>query len=298
MAAISSSWPPLAATVPQKTKRRAMSPEALALAEKRIEMEMQDRTREFARAAADKHEEVSMRGLGMSSMLILSIHDLARTELEDRARSALAVAQRAFTADDAEPSDELRTEVTGLIDRAVRELSSDVDAVYEKHCSRMQGKWPTLKEPRQRALDLATSDLDVDLLARRRRRVSLGDVLKAPRYQACREHWLKARGLVAAEAPDIENAIKEGVTAVEALAKIVAGGGTTLGDCIKTLRAERRIDPGTDNILKGLWTFANSAPGVRHGSSSPSSLGVRDWQVFGPMVDGALTLLLSADNVS
>ena len=133
-------------------------------------------------------------------MLILSIHALARTELEARARSALTTAQRAFTADDAEPSDELRTEVIGLIDRTVRELSSDVDAVYEKHCSRMKGKWPTLEEPRQRALDLATSDLDIDLLARRRRRVPLGDALKAPRYEACREHWLKARGLADAEA--------------------------------------------------------------------------------------------------
>ena len=152
-----------------QTQRQAMSPEALALAEKRIEMEMRDRTREFARTAADKHEEASMHGVGTSSMLILSIHALARTELDARARSALATAQRAFTADDAEPSDELRTEVIGLIDRAVRELSSDVDAVYEKHCSRMKGKWPTLEEPRQRALDLATSDLDVDLLARRLR---------------------------------------------------------------------------------------------------------------------------------
>ena len=88
-----------------QTQRQAMSPEALALAEKRIEMEMRDRTREFARTAADKHEEASMHGVGTSSMLILSIHALARTELDARARSALATAQRAFTADDAEPSD-------------------------------------------------------------------------------------------------------------------------------------------------------------------------------------------------
>ena len=154
---------PLAETAPLQTQRQAMRPEALALAEKRIEMEIRDRTREFAGAAADKHEEASMHGVGTSSMLILSIHALARTELEARARSALTTAQRAFTADDAEPSDELRTEVIGLIDRTVRELSSDVDAVYEKHCSRMKGKWPTLEEPRQRALDLATSDLDIDL---------------------------------------------------------------------------------------------------------------------------------------
>ena len=88
-----------------QTQRQAMTPEALALAEKRIEMEMRDRTREFARTAADKHEEASMHGVGTSSMLILSIHALTRTELDARARSALATAQRAFTADDAEPSD-------------------------------------------------------------------------------------------------------------------------------------------------------------------------------------------------
>ena len=261
-------------------------------------MEMQDRTREFARAALDEHEAASARGLGISSMLILSIHDLARTELEARARSTLTTAQRAFTADDAEPSDELRTEVIRLMDRAVGELSSDVDAVYAEHCSRIDRKWPTLEEARQRALDLATSDLDVDLLARRRKRAPLGDALKAPRYEACREHWLKARGLADAEAPDVENAIKEGVSAVEALAKVVTGSGATLGECIKTLRAERRIDAGTDKILEGLWTFANSAPGVRHGSGTPSSLSARDWQIIGPMVDGAVILLLSVDHAN
>ena len=275
-----------------------MSPEALELAEKRIEMEMRDRTCEFERAALKKHGEASRRGVGISSMLIRSIHALARTELEARARSALATAQRAFTADDAEPSDELRAEVIGLIDRALGELSSDVDAVYAKHCSRMKGKWPTLEEPRQRALNLATSDLDIVLLTRRRKQVPVGDALKAPRYEVCREHWLKARGLGDAEVLDIENAIKEGVSAVEALAKVVTGSGATLGDCIKTLRAERRIDAGTDKILEGLWTFANSAPGVRHGSGTPSDLSVREWQIFAPMVDGALILLLSIDNAN
>lgn len=79
---------------------------------------------------------------------------------------------------------------------------------------------------------------------------------------------------------------------------MVTGSGTTLGECIKALRAQRRVDAGADKILEGLWTFANSAPGVRHGSGTPSSLSVRDWQVFGPMVDGVLILLLSVDNAS
>lgn len=275
-----------------------MSHEALALAEQRIEMEMRDRKREFARAALDKHTAASKRGVGRSSMLILSIHALAFTELEARASSALAIAQRAFTADDAEPSNELRAEVVGLIDRAVGELSSDVDVVYAEHCNRMQGEWPTLEEPRQRALSLATWDLDIDLLARRRKRLPLGDALKAPRYEVCRENWLKARGLAEAEAPDIENAIKEGVSAVESLAKVVTGSGATLGECIKTLRAERRLDARTDKILEGLWTFANSAPRVRHGSGTPSGLSACDWKIFGPMVDGALILPLSIDKAN
>lgn len=91
-----------------------------------------------------------------------------------------------------------------------------VDEVYVEYRSKLDGTWPTLEELRQRALDLATSDLDIDLLSRRRRRAPLGDALKAPRYEACRKHWSKARGLADAEVPDIENAIKEGISAVEA----------------------------------------------------------------------------------
>lgn len=70
------------------------------------------------------------------------------------------------------------------------------------------------------------------------------------------------------------------------------------GECIKKLRPQRRIDAGTDKILEGLWAFAISVPGVRHGSGMPSDLSVRDWQIIGPMVDGALILLLSIDSAN
>ena len=275
-----------------------MSPEALALAEKSIEMELRGRMREFARAALDEHTAASMRGAGISSMLILASHSLARTELEACARSALATAQPAFTADDAEPSDELRAEVIGLMDRAIGELSSDADAVYAKHYSKMKGKWPTFEDPRRQALDLAMSDPDIDLLTRRRKRVPLSDALKAPRYKACREHRLKAGGLADVEPPDIVNTFKERVPAVEAFVKVMTGSEATLGECIEELRAQRRIDAGTDKILGGLWPFANSVPGLRHGSGMPSDLSVHDRQIFGPLVDGALILLLSIDSAN
>ena len=79
---------------------------------------------------------------------------------------------------------------------------------------------------------------------------------------------------------------------------MVTGSTATLGEYIEALRAERRIDAGTDKILEGLWTCANSTLGVRHGSGTPSGFSACDWKIFGPMVDGALILLLSIDKAN
>ena len=220
---------------------------------------------------------------------------LARPELETIALAVVRTAQRLLSADDTEPADASRFEIIGLVKRAIEELSTDIDEEYNRHCDRLKGIWPTLDEPRERAINVVTSELDIDFLARRRKRPPLGDILRSPRYEVSWTHWKKAQTLADGAEADIPNAVKEGVVAVEALAKVVVPGNATLGDCIKMLRKQKRIDPGVDKILEGLWVYASASPGIRHGSGVVPILDERDWQIFKPMIDGALNLLRTVD---
>lgn len=273
-----------------------MTPEAIELTTSRIAADLREADRSFRRAVAQKEQELAARGMGASSGMISLVYDLAKEELSRRALHAWEVCRRLLDADDAEPSAESREQVSHLIERAVTQLSGDVDAEYSGHRPRFQGNWPSLDEARQHALAVALSELDIDLLRRRRRRVPLAEALSAPRYSAASTHWTKAKSLMDSPSPDPANAVKEGVCAIEALAKVVLGGrGSTLGNCVKTLRARGLIDPGMDNVLEGLWTFSNAGSGVRHGDASPPSMTEREWHIVRPMIEGALLLLLTVD---
>jgi hypothetical protein len=269
-----------------------MSPEAYKLAQQRIILDIKDASRLFAHAVAQRNAEISVK----SSALVLVIFSMAREELEQRALRAWTVIQRLIDADDSEVGDETRSAILELIFLAVVQWSADIDALYMKYSTRMQGDWPLLVDARERAVDLSTSDVDIDLLRRRRKRMPLGDVLRAPRYAATFDHWTKARAAAEAQVPDLATALKEGVIAVEALAKrILPSGGVTLGDCIKELRSKKLIDPGADKLLEGLWVYSNAMPGIRHGAIGVVALSDQDWTILRPMLEGALTILLRVD---
>jgi hypothetical protein len=123
-----------------------------------------------------------------------------------------------------------------------------------------------LDKGRQHALESALAAYDADVIRRIKRRPPLEDELSPPQYLAVKDHWSKALDLAARS--DLPNALKEAASAVEALAQIVLGkSGTSLGEAVKLLRAQKRIPPGCDAVIEGLWTFANASPGARHGSS-------------------------------
>lgn len=164
----------------------------------------------------------------------------------------------------------------------------------------MGANWPDLSEPRRNAVEAAMAEADVDLLARRRRRrrrAAIEDELGAPRYKPARDHWRKAVSLAEQSPSDFENAVKEAVSAVESLAQVVLGKPSiTLGDAIRQLRAQQRVPRGADTVLEGLWTFANSAPGGRHGSARPAVTTDSDW-TFARITSEAAIRLLLADAV-
>ncbi|MEX2171502.1 MAG: hypothetical protein WD851_19440 [Pirellulales bacterium] len=227
--------------------------------------------------------------------MVLAAHEMARTELERRALNAWSTCHRILNADDADPSEETRAQVADLIQRAVRDFADDIDREYAKCTTRVKTTLPTLDEARQHAAELATSELDIDLLSRRHRRLPLGDTLRAPRYTSVQTHWNSARQY-AEDEHDIVAGLREGILAIEALAKtILSNQCATLGECIKLLRAKKLIDAGTGKILEGLWVYANSTPGVRHGANLVTDLEAQDWAVLRPVLESALTLLLLID---
>lgn len=141
------------------------------------------------------------------------------------------------------------------------------------------------------------AEVDVYLAARRRQRAAIDDELAAPRYRAAREHWRKALAFAEQAKPDLENAVKEVVSAVESLAKVVVGKpAATLGDAIKQLRSQKRVPPGADGVLEGLWTFASAAPGVRHGSAEAAGTTDSDWNFARGTSEAALRFLLDLDS--
>jgi hypothetical protein len=222
--------------------------------------------------------------------------DINRSELRDRALHAQSVFLRLLAADDSPATEDSRKDAIELIRRAVNELSEDIS----REMNRAQASTGVialegLDQLQSGAIELATSELDIAYLALRRRRPPLVDSLRAPRYAAPRSHWERSQQSAEATSPDIPNAFREGVNALESLARIIVPGTATLGDSVKSLRSNKIVDPGIDKILEGIWTFSSAAPGLRHGSPEMPSLSEPDWHRFRLLLEAALGFLIDAD---
>lgn len=124
----------------------------------------------------------------------------------------------------------------------------------------------------------------------------LDQELRAPRYEAVLGHWERAHSFLNGPSADLPNAVKEAVSSVEALAQVIARRPTaTLGECIKDLRASKRLQPPLLRGIEELWGFANASPGVRHGSAATPTLSSAEATYVFDQTAGALRLLLSLD---
>lgn len=180
--------------------------------------------------------------------------------------------------------------------------SSDIEGAYEgvqrTFGGNMSGRLSDLSDARKHALESALADAEIDLLGRKSRRPPLEDELSSPRYLPAREHWRKAISGAKEQPPNFPNAVKEAASAVESLAQVILGKpGVTLGDAVKELRSQKRIPVGADSVLNGIWAFANSAPGARHGSALPAHVDENNWRFFRTTAEGAMRLLLDLDAV-
>lgn len=258
---------------------------------------MAEATKQFTDAYNPIFSDFARRGLMQSSVLIQTTHRMCDSELHARAKYCWESIRDIIEGEGFIPADDNRAQIQALIEEALTAESRDLDEWNERAARGLGGKWPDLSEPRRNAIEAAMAEVDVDLLARRRRRAAIEDELGAPRYHPAREHWRKAFSLAEKEPkPDLENAVKEAVSAVESLAQVILGKpGVSLGDAIKQLRSRQRIPAGADGVLEGLWTFANTAPGVRHGSARAAETTDSDWTFARTTSEAALRLLLDVD---
>lgn len=94
-------------------------------------------------------------------------------------------------------------------------------------------------------------------------------------FPAALQHLRKAKGFVINLPLDPENAIKEAVSAVESYGRSLYPNASTLGDVIKELK--RTPFPVLIlAMIEKFYAFTSSAPGVRHGSSISSTIGLAD----------------------
>lgn len=108
---------------------------------------------------------------------------------------------------------------------------------------------------------------------------SIEDALRDDRFAGVSEHLGKAlRHLSSKPQPDLQNSIKESISAVEAMAQIVTKKrGATLPDALESMkRSGHPIHTALRQGLEKLYAYTSDAEGIRHALMEESTLTVAD----------------------
>jgi hypothetical protein len=186
-----------------------------------------------------------------------------------------------------------------VIDRVSADVDRDRTELDELARS-VLAEWHSFDMPVWHARDfvLERVGIELDLFALRYQPSpsSLGEQLSAPRYTSARMHWEKANRFLVAQPLDLENAVKEAVSMVEALAKMLTGDGSaTLGECITSLQRAERIPPLLAKSLHALWGAANQEAGVRHAQNGKARIGDAQARYLVESAHAGATMLLQFD---
>lgn len=274
-----------------------MSPEAIELARQRARISVRELSRAFRVLSGRERAKQAASGARQSAHAAI-FRDLGREELLLRARAALDAFVRLVDLDDAEPSEETYAEGSKLIRWVVHDLSTDVDKpMLEAEALMSTGRQLTLADARADIVEDIELELQTLLFGRRQSRLPIRDLLRAPRYAHVHEQLEKADSLATGANPDYANALKEGMSAVESLARIVTPGApSTLSDALKKLRSLQVLPTGLDKAIEGLSTYLNNLPWVRHGQPTGGAVTIDDWLVARPLVFAAVRALLQVDS--
>ncbi|MDP1709132.1 MAG: hypothetical protein Q8L89_08745 [Gammaproteobacteria bacterium] len=91
--------------------------------------------------------------------------------------------------------------------------------------------------------------------------------LLTDRFATARIHFQKATSYLYRHPVDEANSIKEIVSAIESVARVLHPNCSTLGDAIKVMRNDQRYSRHLIEAIEKLYVFSNATPLVRHGHS-------------------------------
>jgi hypothetical protein len=94
------------------------------------------------------------------------------------------------------------------------------------------------------------------------------------KYAGVRDHLTTAlRFMNDRTAPNYRNSIKESISAVEAMAKIVSGEkNATLGQALKIIEKQGKLHSALKSAFSSLYGYTSDAEGIRHALLEESTL--------------------------
>jgi len=104
---------------------------------------------------------------------------------------------------------------------------------------------------------------------------AVADAASLPsQFSAAREHIQTAITLFSRKPqPDYRNSVKESISAVESIARIIAGNSkATLGDALKSMNDKTPMHPALREAMSKLYGYTSDASGVRHSLTEASSI--------------------------
>jgi len=79
------------------------------------------------------------------------------------------------------------------------------------------------------------------------------------------------------ENPDYRNSIKESISAVEAICRLITGSSqATLGQALKVIKGKITLHPALEDAFSKLYGYTSDADGIRHSLLDESTIGFED----------------------
>jgi len=98
----------------------------------------------------------------------------------------------------------------------------------------------------------------------------------ADEFEPAREHYRKAVRYANTRPIDPENSIKEIVSAIESVGRVLFPASSTLGDVVKEMRRANALPAHLVSVIEKFYAYACAEPAVRHGAPVPSRVIVDD----------------------
>lgn len=105
---------------------------------------------------------------------------------------------------------------------------------------------------------------------------------KTSKFSTVNQHFSQAFNLLTdRKNPDYRNSIKESISAIESLAKIIAKDKNgTLGQVLKKLKDEINLHPALESGFSSIYGYTSSADGIRHALMEEENLDFDDAKFF------------------